>query len=73
MTTEEFIKAQTDKVVDNFKIGFIANGSHMSERDELFFRTGIANGISLASLVLSNIKADAILTSPSELSNINTK
>ena len=71
MTTEEFIKEQTNRLVDKYKAGFEANGSHMSERDELFFRNGVANGISIASLALANIKGDDIIAVPSESSNSN--
>ena len=71
MKLEEFIKEQTDRLVDKYKAGFEANGSRMSERDELFFRNGIANGISIASLALANVKGEDIITVPSENQNTN--
>ena len=68
---EEFIKEQTDRWVDKYKAGFAAKGSCMSERDELFFRNGIASGISIASLTLANIKGEDIITVPSDSLNTN--
>lgn len=61
MSNEEFIKEKTEELVNKYKNGFKLQGVDMGERDELFFRNGIASGIQIASLALLNIKCNDIL------------
>ena len=52
MDFKDLIKEKTDVMVESYKAKFSAIGQPMTERDELFFRNGIANGISIAGLAL---------------------
>ena len=61
MNINEFIKEKTEEMVDKYKAGFLKNGSPMTERDETFFRNGIANGLMIAGLSLVNTDCKDIL------------
>ena len=61
MSVESIIEERVNEVIAKYKAGFRLNGSPMSERDETFFRNGIANGIVIAGLGLTNTNCDAIL------------
>ena len=61
MSVEEFVKAKTEEMVQMYKDKFASTGSPMSERDEIFFRNGIATGIQVSSLSLLQIDCKGIL------------
>jgi triosephosphate isomerase len=61
MSINEFIKEKTEEMVEKYKAGFLKGGSPITERDETFFRNGIANGLMIAGLSLVNADYNDIL------------
>jgi len=61
MSIEEIIEARVEEIIEKYRNGFQLNGNAMSERDEVFLRNGIANGIVIAGLALTNTNCDNIL------------
>lgn len=55
MNTEEFIKKETDKRINEFKEKAKEKGLTITENDETYLRMGIGFGISIAGLCLVNI------------------
>lgn len=61
MTMEEVIKYETEKRFNDLKIRAQAQGLIVGEKEELYFKTGVAYGISIAGLALVNVDSQKLL------------
>ena len=55
ISTEEYIKQEIDKRINQIKDNAKAKGLNIRETEELYLRMGIGHGISIAGLALVNI------------------
>ena len=58
---EDYIRTKADEMINSFKQNCIKKGISFSKENESFMRTGILYGISLASMVLSQLPGDITL------------
>lgn len=58
---EDYIRTKADEMINSFKQNCIKKGISFSKENETFMRTGILYGISLASMVLSQLPGDITL------------
>lgn len=58
---EETIKNETDKIVEQFKKRFEAEGIPFEGMTEVTFRSGIQNGICVAALALLSAPVDVCI------------
>ena len=58
---EDYIRTNADEMINSFKQNCIKKGISFSKENETFMRTGILYGISLASMVLSQLPGDITL------------
>ena len=58
---EDYIRTKADEMINSFKQNCIKKGIYFSKENETFMRTGILYGISLASMVLSQLPGDITL------------
>lgn len=61
MNTEEIIKNKTDEYINNLKEDYMKKGLFITERDEMYLRIGIAQGICISGLALVNIESDKLI------------
>jgi hypothetical protein len=55
ISTDEFIKQEIDKRVNQIRNSCKDKGINIGETEELYLRMGIAHGVSIAGLALVNI------------------
>ena len=58
---DEIVSNLVDEIVDSIKQQWSERGFPMSEMNEIFFRAGMLQGLSLSSVLLTKISAEAIL------------
>lgn len=58
---EEIIKNKTEEHVNELKEKLRQNGTTLSNMDEMYFRMGIAYGITIAGLGLVNIESNKLV------------
>lgn len=61
MTMEEIIKYETEKRFNDFKEKAKENGLVIGPMEELYFKSGVSYGISIAGLALVNIDGSKLL------------
>ena len=61
MSIEDIIKTNTDNIVNQIREKCKENNVEFSRKDELIFRTGIANGITIACSSIVNAPLESII------------
>ena len=61
MSTEEFIKYKTDEYFNNIKEKSKEKSVYLVPMEELYFKMGVAYGVSMAGLALVNIDTNNLI------------
>ena len=61
MSAEEIIKNESEKIVAKTKEKMAQEGGTMTEKEEIYFRMGIAYGVIVSGLALTNIDANELV------------
>lgn len=61
MSAEEIIKNESEKIVAKTKEKMAQEGGTMTEKEEIYFRMGIAYGVIISGLALTNIDANELV------------
>lgn len=62
MSMEEVIKYETNKRFNDLKEGAKAKGLILGEMEELYFKMGVAYGISIAGIALVNVDGNKLIS-----------